>query len=146
MPALSSLKLTTAQKPNQIPVVQQRRNKLVKRLWEQAELAKAFQAGTQFQPVKFRTHVDKVTGARKQIEVTKRVKPWWFVTDNGKLALSIRFGPKVLELAKGKFAIEVAAESELVSVLELVKAATLAGELDSAIDSAVGKLREGFNR
>jgi hypothetical protein len=53
MPALSSLKLTAAQKPNQIPVVQQRRNKLVKRLWEQAELAKARQAGTQFQPVQF---------------------------------------------------------------------------------------------
>ena len=38
---LAGLKLTAAQKPTQISPVQQHRNKLAKRLWEQAELAKA---------------------------------------------------------------------------------------------------------
>ena len=38
---LGSLKLTAAQKPSHITPIQQRRNKLAKRLWEQAELAKA---------------------------------------------------------------------------------------------------------
>jgi hypothetical protein len=46
--------------------------------------------------------------------------------------------------AKGKFAIEVANERDLLSALELVKSATLAGELDSAIDNASNKLRAGF--
>jgi hypothetical protein len=32
----------------------------------------------------------------------------------------------------------------LLSALELVKSATLAGELDSAIDNASNKLRAGF--
>jgi hypothetical protein len=50
----------------------------------------------------------------------------------------------VLELAKGKFAIEVANERDLLSALELVKSATLAGELDGAIDNASNKLRAGF--
>jgi hypothetical protein len=60
------------------------------------------------------------------------------------LALSVRYGSRVLELAKGKFAIEVANERDLLSALELVKSATLAGELDSAIDNASNKLRAGF--
>jgi hypothetical protein len=146
MTALSELKLTAAQKPTNIPQVQLRRNKLVKRLWEQAELAKAHQAGTLFAPVKFRTHTDKTTGERKQVETSKRVKAWWFVTDAGKLALSVRYGTKVLELAKGKYAVEVAAEKDLVTTLETIKAAVLAGELDAAIDNAANKLRAGFIR
>jgi len=144
MATLTSLKLSTAVKPTNIPQVQKRRNKLVKRLWEQAELAKAQQAGTQFAPIKFRTLTDKSTGERRQVEISKRVMAWWFVTDAGKLALSVRYGTKVLELAKGKYAVEVAAEKDLVTTLDTIKEAVLAGELDAAIDTAANKLRAGF--
>ena len=146
MSALTTLKLTTAQKPTSIPQVQQRRNKLVKRLWEQTELAKAQQAGTKFAPVKFRTLTDNTTGERKQVEMNKRVKAWWFLTDAGKLALSVHYGTKVLELAKGKYAVEVAAEKDLVTTLNTIKEAVLAGELDAAIDTAANKLRAGFGK
>jgi len=74
----------------------------------------------------------------------KRMKQWWFTADNGKLALTVRYGAKVLELVKGKNAIEVASASELVKTLEVVKAATVAGELDAAIEAASAKLRDGF--
>lgn len=76
MATLATLKLSTAVKPAQMPAIQVRRNKLVKRLWEQMELAKAQQAGTQFAPTKFRTVVENDTGLRKQVEVFKRVKQW----------------------------------------------------------------------
>ncbi|NBR25176.1 MAG: hypothetical protein EBU08_15655 [Micrococcales bacterium] len=144
MSTLSALKLSAVLKPTQMPAVQQRRNKLAKRLHEQIELLKAQLAGTTYAPIKIRTYKDTETGARKQIEVAKRVKCWWFGADNGKFALSVRYGSRVLELAKGKFAIEVANERDLLSALELVKKATLAGELDSAIDNASNKLRAGF--
>jgi hypothetical protein len=146
MATLSTLKLSTAVKPTHMPAVQMRRNKLAKRLWEQAELAKAQLAGTQFAPTKFRSISDPTTGLRKQVEVTKRVKQWWFTADNGKLALSVRYGARLLELAKGKYAVEVASEKELVPTLEIIKAAVLAGELDTAIDAASNKLRAGFQR
>jgi hypothetical protein len=146
MATLSSLKLTAAQRPNQVSIVVQRRNKLLKRLWEQLELAKARQAGTQFQPVQFRTKVDIQTGERKQVEVYKKVRPWWFISDNGKFCLTVRFGPKVLELAKGKSAIEVGSERDLIPTIELLKAAVLDGELDSVIEAAANKLRDGFSR
>lgn len=144
MNALNGLKLTAAQKPTQMSDVQQRRNKLAKRLWEQIELAKAQQTGSTFAPTRFRTVKDSETGVRKQIETSKRVKAWWFVADNGKLVLSVRYGTKVLELAKGKWAVEVGAEKDLVGVLEVLKGAVLAGELDTQMEAASAKLREGF--
>jgi Na+-translocating ferredoxin:NAD+ oxidoreductase RnfC subunit len=143
---LATLKLSTAVKPTHMPAVQVRRNKLAKRLWEQAELAKAQQAGTQFTATKFRTVVENDTGLRKQVEVNKRIKQWWFTTDGGKLALSVRYGARLLELAKGKYAVELASEKELVPTLEIIKAAVLNGELDAAIDAASTKLRAGFQR
>jgi Na+-translocating ferredoxin:NAD+ oxidoreductase RnfC subunit len=146
MATLATLKLSGAVKPTHMPAIQVRRNKLAKRLWEQTELAKAQQAGTQFTATKFRTVVENDTGLRKQVEVNKRVKQWWFITDNGKLALSVRYGARLLELAKGKFAVELASEKELVPTLEVIKAAVLAGELDTAIDAASSKLRDGFSK
>jgi hypothetical protein len=144
MTALAGLKLTAAQKPTHISPVQQRRNKLAKRLWEQIELAKAEQGGTTFAPKRFRTVVENDTGLRRQVEVNKRVKAWWFTADNGKLAMTVRYGAKTLELAKGKWAVEVGAEKDLIAVLETIKAAVLAGELDASIEAAATKLRAGF--
>ncbi len=146
MATLASLKLSTAVKPTHMPAVQVRRNKLVRRLWEQMELARAQAAGTQFAPIKFRTVVEHDTGIRRQVEMPKRVKPWWFVTDTGKLVLSVRYGVKVLELAKGKVAVEVGAEKDLVPTLELIKLAVQAGELDGQIEAAALKLRDGFGK
>jgi hypothetical protein len=146
MATLSTLKLSTAVKPTHMPAVQVRRNKLVKRLWEQMELAKAQQAGTQFTPTKFRTVVENDTGMRKQVEVFKRVKQWWFVAESGKLVLNIRYGARLLELAKGKSSIGMANAAELVPTLELVKRAVEAGELDAQIETAALKLRDGFGK
>jgi hypothetical protein len=60
--------------------------------------------------------------------------------------LSVRYGSKPLELAKGKNAIELSQASEIVPTLELIKSAVVAGELDEAIAAASNKLREGFKK
>ena len=146
MTALSALKLTATRKPQNLPQVVQRRNKLIGRIAEQIELAVAQANGTTHLFTKVRTLTDKDTGIRKQVETSKRVKAWWFTAENGKLALSVRYGAKVLELAKGKYAIEVASTAELVNTLEIVKQATENGELDDAIDNAANKLKSGFAR
>lgn len=146
MATLATFKLSGAVKPTHVPAVQLRRNKLVKRLWEQIELARAQQAGTTFAPTRLRSVRDTETGIRRQVETHKRVKPWWFTADNGKLAVSVRYGTRVLELAKGKWAVEVAAEKELVPVLEVLKTAVLDGELDAAMETASNKLRSAFGK
>ena len=144
MTTFAALKLTAAHKPTNVSAVQVRRNKLAQRLTEQAALAKAMQAGTQYTATRLRTSKDEQTGERTTVEVNKRVKCWWFTAENGKLALSVRYGARQLELAKGKFAVEIASEKELVPTLEVIKAAVLDGQLDSAIDAASNKLRAGF--
>jgi hypothetical protein len=144
MSLLNTLKLVAAQKQTTLPVVDQRRAKLVRRIDEQIQLATAEQSGKTFVPVKLKNITDKETGVRRQVESSKRVKAWWFTTDNGKLALSVRFGPKVLELAKGKYAVEVADKTQVVNVLEVVRTAVVSGELDAAIENAARKLRDGF--
>jgi hypothetical protein len=70
----------------------------------------------------------------------------WFTSGIGKLALSDRYGNRLLELAKGKFAVEITSEKELVPTLEVIKAGVLNGELDAAIDAASNKLRDGFGK
>lgn len=146
MTALSALKLTSARKPTHLPQVVQRRNKMIGRIAEQIELATAHANGTTHLFTRVRSITDKETGVRKQVETAKRVKAWWFTSDNGKLALTVRYGAKLLELAKGKFAIEVATPAELVDTLEIVRTAVANGELDDAIDNAANKLRSGFGK
>jgi hypothetical protein len=144
MATLATLKLSAAVKPTHMPAVQLRRNKLAKRLWEQAELAKAQQMGAQFSTTRHRSIVDTETGLRRQVEVSKRIKQWWFTTESGKLALNVRYGARLLELAKGKYSVELASEKDLVPTIEVIKAAVLAGELDAQIDAAAQALREQF--
>ena len=144
MSHLDTLKLVSIKKPTHLPSVVMRRNKLANKVWEQIQLAKSQMDGTAFVVKKYRSYTDKETGLRKQIETQKRIKAWWFVGDNGKLALAVRYGSKVLELAKGKYAVEVSAATELVPTLQVIKSAVENGELDSAIDFAANKLRSGF--
>jgi hypothetical protein len=142
---LAGLKLTNTRKPTQQPAIIQQRNKLAKRIWEQMELARAQAAGGTFASKRLKS-VRGEDGIRRTVEVAKRVKPWWFVADNGKVCLNICYGAKLIELAKGKTAIEVANADELLKVLDIVKAAVIDGELDPQIEAASGQLRAGFKR
>lgn len=146
MSVIGTLKLVATKRPNQITAVQVRRNKMCRRLHEQILLATARQDGKQFSATKFRTVTDSETGERKSVEVAKIIKPWWFTTDNGKTAIAIRYGARVLELAKGKFAVEVASPSDIASTLEIIKTAVEAGELDAQLEATAGNLRNGFKK
>ena len=52
----------------------------------------------------------------------------------------------VLELAKGKNAVELGSGDELIAALHALKAAALAGELNKQIEAASGALRAGFTK
>ena len=146
MSVIGTLKLVATKRPNQITAVQVRRNKIGRRLHEQIMLAKAQQDGKQFAMTKFRTTTDAATGERKSVEVSRVVKAWWFTQENGKTAIAIRYGARVLEIAKGKFAVEVASASDIVATLEIIKNAVETGELDAQLEATAGKLRSGFKK
>ena len=146
MSALTALKLVSAKKPMNMPPIVIRRNKLSAKLWEQIELARGQATGKPFVMLKTRTVKDTETGLRKTVEVPKRLRPWWWMSDTGKVCVSIRYGSKVLELSKGKSAVEVASPDDLIKALEAVREAVDAGELDAQIEAVSRSLREGFER
>jgi len=143
---LDGLKLSTAKKPAHISAVVFRRNKLIKKIWEQIQLAKSQIDGTSFIVKKFRSVIDKETGLRKQVEVPKRLREWWFLNEQGKMCVNIRYGTQMIELAKGKYSIEVDSASALIKALEVVKQAVETGELDAQINQASVNVRRVFDK
>jgi hypothetical protein len=145
MSTLTSLKLVNAKKPTAVPPILHRRNKLSTKVWEQIQLAKAHKDGGTFTVKRFKT-VKDYDGSSKSIELQKRVRPWWFVADAGKVCVNVRYGAKLIELAKGKTAVEVSSADDLIKTLEIIKVAVEAGELDAQIEIASGAVRAGFKR
>ncbi len=144
MSALENLNLVADIKQRHMAVVQVRRNKLANRLWEQLMLAKSQIDGAPFVVTKFRSFTDRETGIRKQMEVPKRLKPWWFVSEEGKVCFSVRYGSHILELAKGKMSVQVDSAADLVKAIEQLKQAVEEGVLDAQIQQASKHLSSAF--
>ena len=143
MSALANLKLIAAKRPVQLSAAIQRRNKVSKRLVEQIALAQAKHDGKIYAVTKQRTVKDEVTGESKTVEVAKRVKEWWFASDSGKTCIALKYGVKTIELAKGKTAVELANEKDLVATLGMLKQAVDDGELDAQIEAVAGMVKTG---
>ena len=144
MSTIAGLKLVASKKSRSLSPIQLRRNKLAAKIHEQWQLCTARQAGEIYAPKRLRTVTNPQTGERTTVETVKRVREWFWINEAGKLNLAVRYGSKVLELARGKNAIELATGDELVAVLGKLKDAVLAGELDAQIVAASGALRAGF--
>jgi hypothetical protein len=144
--SLSTLKLTAAKRPSNQTAEQHRRSKLMRRIDEQIRLATAQQRGETYAATKTKSVVDSASGLRQQVAVAKRVKAWWFAVPDGRIALTVRYGSQVLELAKGKFSVDVADFDHLPATLELVRDAVAKGELDAQIATASTSLRKGFRK
>jgi hypothetical protein len=145
MTALAALKLITAKNTHTINPTQQRRHKLLKKIGDQISLVTATINGDTFTQKRFRT-VTNEQGDRVSVEVPKRVRAWWWQQDNGKFALTIKYGSKTVPLSAKANAVECATIKDVADALQLVKTAVEAGELDTQIEAASIKLREGFGK
>lgn len=136
MALLANLKLVSAKRNTQQSPVVQRRNKLITQLHEQIQLARAVVDGGTYAPTKQKKVKNTESGEQVTLTVPKRVKQWWWIGDNGKLQLAIRYGARPLALnAKGANAIELQDTAAVLDTLLLVKQAVEAGELDAAIEA-----------
>ena len=90
MSVLNGLKLVSAKRPAALSAIQFRRNKLSLKLNDQIQLAKALKDGTIFAPMRTRNIKDSETGEVRQIEVAKKVRPWFFTADSGKVVVQLR--------------------------------------------------------
>lgn len=146
MTVIAKLKLVSSKKERNVSPVLARRNKLAGKIEEQLLFATAQRDGQIYAPKRLKNVIDKATGERKTVEATKRIKEWYWTNSAGKIHLSVRYGSKTLELAKGKNAIELNSGDELLATLVTLKEAVIAGELDDAIAQASDKLKAGFTK
>jgi hypothetical protein len=146
MTVFSKLKLVASKKERNVSPVVARRNKLAGKIDEQLLFATAQRDGQIYAPKRLKNVIDVATGERKTIEAAKRIKEWYWTNSTGKIHLSVRYGSKTLELAKGKNAIELNTGDELLATLASLKDAVIAGELDEAISQASEHLKAGFSK
>jgi hypothetical protein len=147
MSIVASLKLITNSKKQALSPILQKRSKLLAKIQEQLDLCEAQRNGEIYAPKKFKTVTNKESGERIKIETIKRVKEWFWIAENGKINLAIKYGAKTISLnKKGANAIELTNGTELVGTLHKLKEAIENGELDEAIAEVSNATRKGFKR
>ena len=146
MSGLNALKLVQAKREKGNSPQHARRQKLSTKLAEQIQLAKAQQSGTEFSPVRVRTVKDEATGQSRKVEVPKKLKPWWWTDEKGKLCVTIRYGARILEIVEGKNAIETDNIADVIASLQVIRSAVDSGELDARIEAISGLMKSGFDK
>lgn len=129
MTHLKSLSFTAVPRGGDNPVLA-RRAKLIARLEDQIALAK----DPSYAPTVQR-RVKGEDGAKRAIDVTRTVRPWWRTDVTGAIVLTIRYGLKPIEFEKGKAGIAVPSKDKLAGVIQTLIEAARAGELDETLSA-----------
>ena len=92
--------------------------------------------------------LNKQTGEKMTVEIVKRVKEWFWISDSGKINLAIKYGAKTLTLNKKTKAncIELNNGEELITTLKALKTDVLNGALDEAITEVSSATRKAFGK
>ena len=143
---LSSLTIVQAKRQSLADPIVFRRMKLIRKLDEQINLANAVLNGATYVVKRLKNIKNEQSGEIRSFEVVRNVRPMFFKATNNKLCVQVRYGSKVVELAKGKNAIQVDDEKTLVKVLETVRSAVFDGELDEQIAIASDAVKTRFKK
>lgn len=130
MSVIASLKLVEFKPEHAQGRIFMRRRKLADKIDQQINLA----SDPAYAPMKIITVTDN-EGNQQRKEVAKRIKRWWVANSDGTVQLTVRYGSKPLELAKGKNAIQCSDIKEIGTVLGRVKEAVMNGELDAMLET-----------
>ena len=133
---LADVKLVSAVRPTFQDPVTLKRTKFISRISEQLEIANLLMKGEQ---IPFTSFHDPVSLKRP-----RKVSPWWWTDKDGKYLMTIKYGSKVIELAKGKPAVQAETLDQIIEVLKSLKLATSNGELDLHLTQASELIRKKF--
>ena len=110
------------------------RRKMVAAIDEQIGGATAEAAGQHFSKTVAKTVKNEETGAKERRTVQRSLRRWWWIGTDG-LMLELKFGNRAIKVG-GKSSIVVGDPCNLVLVLQKVREAVVAGELDPALKTA----------
>ena len=133
---LADVKLVSAVRPTFQDPVALKRSKFISRVSGQLEIANHLMKGEQ---IPFTSFQDPVSLKRP-----RKVSPWWWTDKDGKYLMTIKYGSKVIELAKGKPAVQAETLDQIIEVLKSLKLATSNGELDVLLTQAGDLIRKRF--
>ena len=117
-----ALPLVPVTKPKSMNPVVQRRTRLLKSLRRQQTLLQAYKNG----------------------EKTNRA--WFWMNEDGKIYLQIKYGKLPLELSKGKFAIQCSSLEDVSSNLTIVETLVNKGEFDPMLTTISKEIRTKFQK
>lgn len=117
-----SLNLVPITKPKSINPVVQRRGRLLKSLRRQQSMVTSYKAG------------DKTN------------RTWFWMSEDGKIFLQIKYGKIALELSKGKYAIQCTNLDDVTSNLGIVETLVNKGEFDAMLTSVSKDIRSKFSK
>ena len=126
---LKLLKLVPNKKSNSNNSFLKRRRKLIAKIDEQILLV----TDSNYKPTKTKW-VQNEDGTARKLEIPKRIRRWWTEQLGGAILLTIRYGNKVIELEKGKNAIELPSKADLEPTLQSIKQAVDNGEFDTLLE------------
>jgi len=133
---LADVKLVSAVRPTFQDPVALKRSKFISRVSEQLEIANLLMKGEQIPLTSFHDPVS--------LKRPRKVSPWWWTDKDGKFLMTIKYGSKVIELAKGKPAVQAETLKQIIEVLKSLKLATSNGELDLHLSQASELIRKKF--
>ena len=136
MQHLSKLALSVSSQKAPVSPVARKRLNLLRKLEIQIEVAEAELNDEEFLE-DIRKWVRGEDGERKQITEQRAVRKWWWQHHTGAWMLTLRDGAKELPVIEDKNSIEIGEITNLVQVLQTVRSAVLAGELDDALEQMV---------
>ena len=136
MSFLNQVELSVYKRSTQRSPIARRREKLAFKLEEQLKLA----IDSTYQPTKIVWNTDS-DGNQHKLEQPKRIKRWWIEHTDGSVQLTVRYGSKPLEFAKGKNAIALKRKEDVEPTLRKLKLAVLGGEFDEMLEQQIGVVK-----
>ncbi len=145
MPILDNLTLTDAGRQKGVNREQGFRSKLVDAIDLQIAAVQAEQKGEPFKRTASR-FITNSEGHRQETTVPVRFRPWWWKDKAGQVFLEIRYANKPVEIKQNKPTIAVGTMDKVIPILEQVKKAALAGELDRQLVAIISTRRRELKR
>ncbi|KPM83936.1 MULTISPECIES: DUF6641 family protein [Pseudoalteromonas] len=120
-----------------IQPIQVKREKLIARLNEQCAMVACLLENEVYTAYKEVRITDGITGEKKRVKQPKKLRQWFYQV-NDIWFFEIKYGNKSLELQKGKVAIEVGKQENLLTTIDTLIQAVEKGELDTQLKAVTG--------
>ena len=124
--------------------IHKRRANVMRALDEQIRLAERMQSGERYTPTVPRWEIDPATGERRRTAWPRRLYAWFWQVDGTEWFVTLRYGNRCIELARGRRVVQVESIEEVVATLKTLRAAARVGEFDAEMESASRAIHARF--